>query len=67
VQQGQTRQQMFDKLDANSNGSVTRAEAAGTPALIVIFAETDANGDGEISRAEWDKVQLVNPDGTSVP
>ena len=67
LQSGQTRQQLFDRLDANKNGSVSRAEAQASPPLMVIFVEMDANSDGELSAAEWGEVPLVNPDGTRVP
>jgi TolA-binding protein len=62
--QNQTRQQLFDQLDANHNGSVSRAEAQESPALVLIFVETDANGDGELSVIEFGSVPLSNPDGS---
>lgn len=65
LQQNQSRQQLFDKLDANKSGSISRAEAQPEPALVVIFVETDANGDGEISVAEFAAVPLTNPDGSA--
>ena len=64
LQQNQTRQQLFDKLDSNKSGSVSRAEAEATPALVVIFVEMDANGDGELSAAEFGRVPLASPAGT---
>lgn len=67
LQSGQTRQQLFNQLDANSSGSVSRAEAQANPALMLIFVDMDTNGDGELSAAEWGAVPLVNPDGTRVP
>ena len=67
LQSGQTRQQLFDRLDANNSGSVSRAEAQASPALVVIFVEMDANADGELSAAEWGTVPLVAPDGMRVP
>ena len=67
LQSGQTRQQLFDQLDANKSGSVSRTEAQASPALMLIFVDVDANADGELSAGEWDAVPLVNPDGTRVP
>jgi hypothetical protein len=64
LQQNQTRQQLFDKLDANQSGSVSRAESQASPPLLVIFIEMDTNSDGELSSAEFARVPLVNPDGT---
>lgn len=52
LQSGQTRQQLFDRLDADSNGFVSCTEAQASPALVVIFVEMDANADGELSAAE---------------
>jgi Ca2+-binding EF-hand superfamily protein len=65
LQQNQTRQQLFDKTDANSNGTISRAEAQTVPALMVIFVEMDANGDGELSSSEFANVPLSNPDGSA--
>ncbi|HEV7477292.1 MAG TPA: hypothetical protein VGO02_06095 [Burkholderiales bacterium] len=67
LQANQTRKQLFDKLDSNGNGSISRAEAQQSPALVIIFVETDSNSDGELSAAEFDKVPLVNSDGTPAP
>jgi len=66
LQQNQTRQQLFDQLDANHNGSISRAEAQESPALVLIFVETDANGDGELSVIEFGRLPLSNPDGSPV-
>jgi hypothetical protein len=63
----QTRQQLFERLDANKSGTVSRAEAQQSPPLMVIFVEMDANSDGELSAVEWGEVPLVTPDGTRVP
>lgn len=67
LQSGQTRQQLFDRLDANSSGFVSRTEAQASPAVMVIFVEMDTNADGEPSAAEWSAVPLVAPDGMRVP
>jgi Ca2+-binding EF-hand superfamily protein len=65
VQQNQTRKQKFDQLDANSNGMISREEAATSPELVVIFVEADKNSDGSISAVEFQVVPLVQPDGTA--
>ena len=67
LQSGQTRQQLFDRLDVNNSGSVSRTEAQASPALVVIFVEMDADANGELSAAEWIMVPLVAPDGMRVP
>ena len=66
VQQGQTRQQRFEELDKNRDGSISRSEAQATPPLVAIFVETDANGDGTISITEWQVVPLTEPGGAPV-
>lgn len=45
--------QMFDIVDANKDGSISRAEAAARPRLAERFDRLDANKDGRISREEW--------------
>ena len=67
LQQNQTREQLFEKLDADRSGSISRPEAEASPPLLVIFIDMDANSDGELSAAEFNRVPLVNPDGTSAP
>jgi Ca2+-binding EF-hand superfamily protein len=65
LQQGQTRQDMFNGLDTNKDGSISRAEAAAAPALVVIFADTDKNADGQLSAVEFEVVPLTNADGSA--
>lgn len=67
LQQNQTRQQLFEKLDADQSGSISRSEAQASPPLLVIFIEMDANSDGELNAVEFGRVPLVNPDGTPAP
>ena len=67
MQQYQTRQQAFERLDSNHSGAISRTEALESPPLMVIFVEMDANSDGELSTLEWSGVPLANPDGTRVP
>ena len=66
AQRGYTRQQIFDQLDTDRNGVISRSEAEASPDLVAIFVETDANGDGTLSVAEFDVVQIVFvDDGTA--
>lgn len=51
-QPGHRGHRMFEKLDANKNGAVTRAEV--TAAVEKHFTEVDTNKDGTISAAELD-------------
>jgi Ca2+-binding EF-hand superfamily protein len=64
LQQNQTRRQLFDQLDTNGNGSISRGEAEASPALVIIFVEVDANGDGQLSAAEFGEVPMTNADGS---
>jgi hypothetical protein len=63
AQRGYTRQQIFDQLDTDRNGAISRSEAEASPDLVAIFVETDANGDGTLSATEFDVVQIVFVDG----
>jgi hypothetical protein len=65
-QQGQTRKQFFDKLDTNGDGSISRAEAQASPALVIVFPDADTNSDGALSVVEFEAVPLANPDGSAV-
>jgi hypothetical protein len=65
VDQGQTRAQKFSQMDKDKSGTVSKAEAADTPELVVIWSEVDADGDGTIDKAEFAVVPLVQPDGTA--
>jgi Ca2+-binding EF-hand superfamily protein len=46
----------FNELDKDNDGKLTKAEAAGNPALAARFAEVDTDNDGSISRMEYLKV-----------
>ena len=63
---GETRQEMFDRLDTNHDGMLSRSEAEASPELMAIFVDTDANGDAVISIAEFDTVSIAPDDATAV-
>jgi hypothetical protein len=44
---------MWDDLDSNKDGFLTKDELTGSPALVTHFKEIDTNGDGKISPEEW--------------
>jgi Ca2+-binding EF-hand superfamily protein len=58
AQSGMTRQQVFEQLDANRDGRISRAEADAIPALAAIFVSTDANSDGALSAVEFALVPI---------
>lgn len=43
----------FNELDKDDDGALTRAEAAGNPALAARFSQVDRDGDGKLSRFEY--------------
>lgn len=43
----------FNELDKDDDGALTRAEAAGNPALAARFNSVDRDGDGKLSRFEY--------------
>jgi len=51
---------------SNGDGSISRAAAQASPALVIVFPDSDTNSDGVISVIELEAVPLVNPDGTPV-
>ena len=65
VEQGQTRAQKFSQMDKDKSGTISKAEAADTPELLLIWTAVDADGDGTIDKAEFEVVPLVQPDGTA--
>jgi|RhiMetdeSRZDD1v2_1073273.scaffolds.fasta_scaffold447602_2 Ca2+-binding EF-hand superfamily protein len=48
-----TKKSRFDRLDANNDGVITRAEAVGSPTVLKDFDRADKNNDGKITRAEY--------------
>jgi Ca2+-binding EF-hand superfamily protein len=53
-----TRQQVFDQLDTNRDGMISRSEAEASPDLVAIFATTDANSDSALSVVEFALVPI---------
>jgi EF hand domain-containing protein len=48
-----TSDPMWDDLDTNKDGYLTKDELTGSPALVTHFAKIDTDHDGKISPAEW--------------
>ena len=59
AQSGQTRQQVFDQLDTNRDGIISRAEAEASPELVAIFVTMDANSDGSLSGVKFALVPIT--------
>lgn len=53
----------FEEVDANADGSITKAEAAVIEGLD--FAMADANGDGALSKEEYKAVAGGGSEGQS--
>ena len=48
-----SRQLGWNDVDADGNGTISRAESAALPALAAVFDEADADGDGELTAEEY--------------
>jgi len=48
-----TSDPMWDDLDSNRDGYLTKEELQGSPALVTHFDKMDTDHDGKISQAEW--------------
>lgn len=48
-----TQAQSWDALDTDSDGSLSKTEAAAHPALTSVFDEADSNSDGQLSPTEY--------------
>ena len=59
AQSGQTRKQVFDQLDSNRDGMISRAESDANPDLVAIFVTMDANSDGSLSVVEFELVPIT--------
>jgi len=44
---------MFDQLDNNKDGAISRDEASRSAQVTTDFGQMDTKGDGQISREEW--------------
>jgi hypothetical protein len=55
---------MFERLDTNHDGMISRSEAEASPDLMAIFVETDENGDA-MRIAEFSLVSLVPDDASA--
>jgi hypothetical protein len=66
AKKGQTRKQIFDRLDTNHDGMISRSEAQADPDLVAIFVDMDANSDGQLSPVEFVIVPIALEDGTAV-
>lgn len=48
-----TEKKSWSDVDTDRNGSLSRSEAAGVPALGEVFVAADANADGQLSADEY--------------
>lgn len=53
----------FAELDANSDGSIAKDEAAADPALTQAFGTLDQDVDGKLSPAEYQAYKPAKPGG----
>jgi hypothetical protein len=59
---------LFAELDTNSDGKISRAEAASDPMLEEIFSKFDANSDGYLTEDEMPQPgKGTPPDGVMPP
>lgn len=54
-------------LDADKDGSLSKTEAAGVPALAADFDKADANGDGKLSPDEYRAFAAAKNGDTQAP
>ncbi len=55
----------FTELDANGDGAISKAEAAGSATLAPLFADADSNADGQLDKDEF--AALVQPAEAPAP
>ena len=51
-------QGLYEHLDANHDGAITKAEAAAMPGLSDKWTKLDANADGKLDEAEFAKLEV---------
>lgn len=51
---GVSNDAMWDSLDTNRDGYLTKDELAGSPGMVHNFDAIDTDHDGKISKAEWE-------------
>ncbi len=50
---------LYQELDINNDGSVTKEEGSSLPVLIKKWKELDANADGQLDEAEFAKFEMM--------
>ena len=50
---------IYQDLDVNNDGSVSREEGSTLPVLIERWEELDANADGNLDEAEFAKFEMI--------
>lgn len=50
---------LYQSLDANNDGAVTKQEGSNLPILIEKWEELDANADGSLDEAEFAKFEMI--------
>ena len=58
---------VFDALDTNKDGRISKAEAQGHPVVSQAFASADADGDGSLTRQEFNSTFTTRPTQTTPP
>ena len=59
----ESHQPSFHKLDANSDGHISRQEARKAPPLQEQFAQADQDGNGKVERGEFAEFELRSQGG----
>lgn len=54
----------WEQLDRNSDGSLSKEESAGAPALEKVFEQADANADGSLTGDEYRAYLAMHTDET---
>jgi predicted porin len=51
---------LYNKIDANKDGSINQQEASAYPVLSEQWTELDTNADGTLDQAEFAKFEMIN-------